>query len=1718
MAPDATIDLRSTPTPTTPAPPPAPALSDLYGDTGGLVAAPPTAAHQGVAHGASGSWDETLAEKVKSRIAEPVKQSEIEKIPGLQPDVVTQLSEKGQDTLGSLFGKERADYLREHILHGFTPEVTARAAAKTLTDWYSPEMQAISAPGRVAHGYAAAAELADKAGEVEKASELANKARLTGILGTASGVPLVGKQATDLAENWKTMSPTERAAAISGIVGGTVMTGVGAVSAKTATPKAAAEPEGAPAEDLLTFDKVGGKELPQSAALRDGKERRASDSMGRSNKTAFGRTVNTTYDVIRKSESEQAQGAEVKAEGPEWDRTHSAVIDGKKVGLVGYKLDPDGRAQIYGSQVSPELRGKGIGQKLYRSAIDDAQSAGAEKITSDSTNTSPEANRVWEKLKEKGLPVENITHPNGKPGYQIDFTKPAEAPEPQFHQTLARRGEMPGQTVNLSPAYGETGSYVGGHEPLLTNERQTALKEPWSIEIQNQDGTKRVEKVDAFSSKDALKTAQKKFPDASEWSSVTPGERTPSTEYSVPTKKLLSMPENMGDTPVKAMRHELGHALIGQNEGFTPTGMLRHTHPDLARQNARLSVAWKADDVFEPGTQKVKSEKLPGLVKMFMGGIAADEHLNDVPRSANPNFNRNLHGSDANKAYGFLKAYGLSHEESMEYMHKSIDAAKEHLTKPSVSAIIKENENVREPNLSKQYHYSAERLQQIHAESQRRLSNGEGQPDNGTANGRGNSIGEENVARGKGEGARGTAGGPKEVGPEEIAPAFAKAPTYHPDLQKVVDRYGISEDASGMKGAGSTGQASFILPDGKFTHLPAGVEHPDATRRAGVPASEDSRIEFLNDTGAIRTRFSKDRAGDTMHISVPKGGVSAEQIPAIRQAIAQAGRNGNVVMERADVAADTKNQLTMSKEFPSPADAEDYLRQIQAHPDQHGKDIIASSKKAAKPVETEPWHDEAAKSMAANGAFTINPRTGVMPESGHLLEAVPEVRQVSDKPSTAEEIKKFADTPAVAKLLKKYPELQVGGYKNDAGKYELNLSAASQDPAAAKDVATKLDQESTWDAGAQKLNPAGGKNQKTSFPDYSVEQRLRDLAPKEPGSTISTRFPTAVAATEDAMRHNLTLGAEHLTRNPVLTEKWANAVKDIPGFKAPEGADAKGTINAFVGHVKDNLKWLYDQSSPEEQKANQGWYEGAHQITKDLAAEHGYTHSQTAGVMASLSPQKDWAMNVSLAKRLTDIVKNKQNEKATPDMIAKGKSIIAGSRKVDPKANSALESMLDKLKGKKLSQLIDPIQKAAWVRLYDETNNSREFEVIGPDGKPKGMRKNADGSPGQVGWGSFNEINKAMDILADGSRENISKTLGSGAHKVRSFYNNIIEPDSPKGDVTVDTHAVAAGLLRPLSGKSKEVIQNFSGPSSSVEGLNGTYPLFHAAYTQAAKELDISHPRQLQSVVWEKIRNLFPSEFKTPENNEAIDAIWKEHENGKITADQAREQVLDYAKSHAGISEGERAGNQQGELPSGGVSGESARTGRRAGSGIAMGSSPEGVGDTSFDFGANVKSAAPTVNQIVKQFDQKYPKAASTVDGRTVRADVPNMGSIDASLPNYEVLSGVREIPMSDFPQPPSVTAKSKQLADDIKTSGEINPLIIAVDKNGPYILEGANRYDALKMSGAKSFPAVVAIDTHPSTIPEPAPKLASKSRGKKQFTALDLMKGLKGLKAPGGK
>jgi hypothetical protein len=118
--------------------------------------------------------------------------------------------------------------------------------------------------------------------------------------------------------------------------------------------------------------------------------------------------------------------------------------------------------------------------------------------------------------------------------------------------------------------------------------------------------------------------------------------------------------------------------------------------------------------------------------------------------------------------------------------------------------------------------------------------------------------------------------------------------------------------------------------------------------------------------------------------------------------------------------------------------------------------------------------------------------------------------------------------------------------------------------------------------------------------------------------------------------------------------------------------------------------------------------------------------------------------------------------------------------------------------------------------------------------------------------------------------------------------------------------------------------------------------------------------------------------------------------------------------------------------------------------------------------------------------NKEYPEINNEVDGRSIMdGPIPNTDSISASLgDDYEVLSGIRELPLSDFDSSPNDLFYSsndfkhtKLLAERIRETNQIKPLIVVIDKEGPYILEGAHRLGALHLLGAKTFPAMVVID-----------------------------------------
>jgi len=471
-------------------------------------------------------------------------------------------------------------------------------------------------------------------------------------------------------------------------------------------------------------------------------------------------------------------------------------------------------------------------------------------------------------------------------------------------------------------------------------------------------------------------------------------------------------------------------------------------------------------------------------------------------------------------------------------------------------------------------------------------------------------------------------------------------------------------------------------------------------------------------------------------------------------------------------------------------------------------------------------------------------------------------------------------------------------------------------------------------AAGKALAPEAGKMAIKSMEMLGSPVQM-NIVPPGP-NLVSTRLPTAVKKTEDPLTSRLVIDLQAAKKDPEAFAHNMGLIRQYPNF-ASKARNPDKQAEDFITEVQNNLLYLHDKVPESTRQRSKLWYDGARNIADRFSADYGVPDQAVSGVLAVLSPQKDWFMNVSLGQRVLDIATKQKSTRWDSSMDAVAKTLFT-----DPKHAPILKS----IRGKTLDEVKQPAAKAMWLRTYDQTNNPREHQIISPEGDFIGVRMNQDGkSPTQTGWGSLNEIGKAIVILEDPRIDTISINLGD-AHKVRNFYSNIYAPNDPAGPVTIDTHAVAAGLLRPLSGNSREVKHNFGsnvkgevGPAnSSITGVQGTYGIYAEAYRRAAEQRGIL-PREMQSITWEAVRGLYPETFKSQAKNvEQIDSIWLQYRKGKMSLQEARDEVFRVRSidppewERAGL----RSGSPQGVQPAGDtgeLSGASVPGGGAGGSG-----------------------------------------------------------------------------------------------------------------------------------------------------------------------------------------
>tara|TARA_R100000030_G_scaffold56085_3_gene42227 strand:- start:373 stop:3069 length:2697 start_codon:yes stop_codon:yes gene_type:complete len=421
----------------------------------------------------------------------------------------------------------------------------------------------------------------------------------------------------------------------------------------------------------------------------------------------------------------------------------------------------------------------------------------------------------------------------------------------------------------------------------------------------------------------------------------------------------------------------------------------------------------------------------------------------------------------------------------------------------------------------------------------------------------------------------------------------------------------------------------------------------------------------------------------------------------------------------------------------------------------------------------------------------------------------------------------------------------------------------------------------------------------------TVEQQTDELL--DTSRRVDTRLPTDPKGGEVDLVGTGTLitDTEALMKgNSKMAENFAMMTQSYPGLRNLWSEDVTETAQNIVSRMTDNIVSLYDMSERLGiAKDSANWYRGANRIALGLADRFGLEDTKTAGVLAALSPGKDWFQNVAMGERL--IKHNAElgpNAPWTAEMDAVSTTVKASSGK---KATTSWQDQpeFETVRGRPWGEMETPLQKAMWIRAYDEAHFGSNFREVNPNGDILGVVVTKSGSPSTLVHQSFTNMAKAIRILdGDGSLDSISPELGK-AYKVRNFFNNILNPDSPK-DVTVDTHQIAAGLFRPLGQSANEVNQGlvgasvkgnpnkFSNVGQPLTGMKGSYGLYFDGTTEAAKLRNVL-PREMQSVSWEQLRTLFP---KTLKSNKAfvtnVDAIWRMVDDGSLDPEGAREMII----------------------------------------------------------------------------------------------------------------------------------------------------------------------------------------------------------------------------------
>jgi len=331
---------------------------------------------------------------------------------------------------------------------------------------------------------------------------------------------------------------------------------------------------------------------------------------------------------------------------------------------------------------------------------------------------------------------------------------------------------------------------------------------------------------------------------------------------------------------------------------------------------------------------------------------------------------------------------------------------------------------------------------------------------------------------------------------------------------------------------------------------------------------------------------------------------------------------------------------------------------------------------------------------------------------------------------------------------------------------------------------------------------------------------------------------------------------------------------------------ADQAFTEFKEALKKNLGSLFEAWDKNLIARSRHWYDGANRIAQNFSTTYGLPLEATAGILAVLSPQNEWFNNISGADRVMNVLKNHMTTPVSSAMYDNAINLSKG----EP-FEGVVRALKEQLTDKSIGDILGLADNntvyndiaANVLRVIDMTVHGPEVQVVTPEGEASGIKTDVGGLT-RFAWGSTAEIFKAISIFQNPTIENISEKIGKG-NKVRNFYNNIVSPNSDKGQVTVDTHAMGAAFLNVISAEEASAMNLFRSGGSPI------YAVIKQAYQEIGAEKGL-RPREVQSITWEAIRLLIKEADKTDANRDEINKIWEQVQNKKLTHEQAITNII----------------------------------------------------------------------------------------------------------------------------------------------------------------------------------------------------------------------------------